>query len=64
MLLVDLDEGGTRQAYDLDRLIDQVQSKCRIPVLFNDSSSASAGNAIADLGRRLTLKLTSLIGRA
>jgi len=64
VLLVDLDEGGARRAYDLDRLIDQVQSKCRIPVLFNDSSSASAGNAIADLGRRLTLKLTSLIGRA
>jgi putative secretion ATPase (PEP-CTERM system associated) len=63
VLLVDLDEGVTRRPYDLDRLIDQVQSKCKIPVLFNDSSSAGTGGAISDLGRKLTLKLTSLIGR-
>src|SRR3989344_6688388 len=62
VLLMDLDEGA-RRLYDLDRLIDRVQSKCRIPVLFNDSSSAGAGGAISDLGRKLTLKLTSLIGR-
>jgi len=63
VLLMDLDEGVTRRPFDLDRLIDQVQSKCKIPVLFNDSSSAGAGGAISDLGRKLTLKLTSLIGR-
>ena len=63
VLLMDLDEGAVRRPYDLDRLIDQIQSKCRIPVLFNDSSSASTGGAITDLGRKLSLKLTSLIGR-
>ena len=63
VLLMDLDEGIVHRPYDLDRLIDQVQSKCKIPVLFNDSSSASTGGAITDLGRKLTLKLTSLIGR-
>ena len=63
VLLMDLDEGAARRPYDLDRLIDQVQSKCKIPVLFNDSSSAGAGGAISDLGRKLSLKLTSLIGR-
>ena len=62
VLLMDLDE-GVRRSYDLDRLIDQVQSKCKIPVLFNDSSSAGSGGANTDLGRKLTLKLTSLIGR-
>ncbi len=63
VLLMDLDEGVARRPHDLDRLIDQVQSKCKIPVLFNDSSLAGAGGAISDLGRKLTLKLTSLIGR-
>jgi putative secretion ATPase (PEP-CTERM system associated) len=63
VLLMDLDEGVARRPYDLDRLIDQVQTKCRIPVLFNDSSSAGTGGAISDLGRKLSLKLTSLIGR-
>jgi len=63
VLLMDLDEGVTRRPYDLDRLIDQVQSKCKIPVLFNDSSSTDSGGAISDLGRKLSLKLTSLIGR-
>jgi general secretion pathway protein A len=63
VLLMDLDEGVARRPYDLDRLIDQVQSKCKIPVLFNDSSSAGTGGAISDLGRKLSLKITSLIGR-
>lgn len=62
VLLMDLDEGAHR-SHDLDRLIDQVQSQCRIPILFNDSSSVGTGGAISDLGRKLTLKLTSLIGR-
>lgn len=62
VLLMDLDEGAHRSR-DLDRLIDQIQSQCRIPVLFNDSSSAGTGGALSDLGRKLTLKLTSLIGR-
>jgi type II secretory pathway predicted ATPase ExeA len=62
VLLMDLDEGAHRSR-DLDRLIDQVRSQCKIPVLFNDSSSAGTGGAISNLGRKLTLKLTSLIGR-
>lgn len=62
VLLIDLDEGAD-QSHDLDQLIDQVQNQCRIPVLFNDSSSTGTGGAISDLGRKLTLKLTSLIGR-
>jgi hypothetical protein len=59
---MDLDEGAHR-SHDLDRLIERVQSQCSIPVLFNDSSSAGAGGVISDLGRKLSLKLTSLIGR-
>jgi CheY-like chemotaxis protein len=62
VLLMDLDE-GVHRSQDLDRLIERVQSQCRIPVLFNDSSPASTGSTITDLGRKLTLKLTSLIGR-
>jgi predicted outer membrane repeat protein len=62
VLLMDLDESAHRSR-DLDRLIDQVRCECKIPVLFNDSSSAGSGGAISDLGRKLTLKLTSLIGR-
>ncbi|BAV33925.1 general secretion pathway protein [Sulfuricaulis limicola] len=63
VLLMDLDEGAERSR-DLDRLIEQVRNQCKIPVLFNDSSSAGSGGAISDLGRKLTLKLTSLIGRS
>jgi predicted outer membrane repeat protein len=59
---MDLDESADRSR-DLDCLIEQVRSQCKIPVLFNDSSSAGSGGAISDLGRKLTLKLTSLIGR-
>jgi type II secretory pathway predicted ATPase ExeA len=62
VLLMDLDEGAHRSR-DLDRLIEQVQSHCRIPVLFNESSSAGKGGVISDLGRKLSLKLTALIGR-
>jgi DNA-binding NarL/FixJ family response regulator len=62
VLLMDLDEGAQR-SHDLDRLIEKVQTQCHVPVLFNDSSSAGKGSVISDLGRKLTLKLTSLIGR-
>jgi putative secretion ATPase (PEP-CTERM system associated) len=62
VLLMDLDEGAHR-SHDLDRLIEKVQTQCRVPVLFNDNSSAGNGSAISDLGRKLTLKLTTLIGR-
>jgi type II secretory pathway predicted ATPase ExeA len=62
VLLMDLDESAHR-SHDLDRLIDQVRNHCKIPVLFNDNSSAGTDGAISDLGRKLTLKLTSLIGR-
>jgi general secretion pathway protein A len=63
VLLMDLDEGIARRPYDLERLIDRVREECRIPVLFNDSSSAGVSGVISDIGRKLTLKLTSLIGR-
>jgi general secretion pathway protein A len=63
VLLMDLDEGIARRPYDLERLIDRIRDECRIPVLFNDSSSAGVSGAISDIGRKLTLKLTSLIGR-
>jgi general secretion pathway protein A len=63
VLLMDLDESIARRPYDLERLIDRVREECRIPVLFNDSSSAGVSGAISDIGRKLTLKLTSLIGR-
>jgi type II secretory pathway predicted ATPase ExeA len=62
VLLMDLDESAHR-LHDLDHLIDQVRNQCKIPVLFNDSSSVGTGSAISDLSRKLTLKLTSLIGR-
>lgn len=63
VLLMDLDESIARRPYDLDRLIDRVRDECHIPVLFNDSSSAGVSGAISDIGRKLTLKITSLIGR-
>lgn len=62
VLLIDLDEGA-HSSHDLNQLIDRIQNQCRIPVLFNDSSSTGTGSAFSDLGRKLTLKLTSLIGR-
>jgi thymidine kinase len=62
ILLVDLDEGAHR-SHDLDSLIDEIQNQCRIPVLFNDGSPDGVGGTITDIGRKLTLKLTSLIGR-
>jgi type II secretory pathway predicted ATPase ExeA len=62
VLLVDLDETAHR-SHELNHLIDEVRSQYRIPVLFNDGSSDGTGGGIADLGRKLTLKLTSLIGR-
>jgi DNA-binding NarL/FixJ family response regulator len=62
VLLMDLDE-GSRRLHDLDRLIDQVRSDCRIPVLFNDSSSNDTNDTVSDSGRKLTLKLTSMFGR-
>jgi type II secretory pathway predicted ATPase ExeA len=62
VLLMDLDETSYR-THDLDRLIEQVQSKCGIPVLFNDSSTSAAKDVMSDIGRKLTLKLTSITGR-
>jgi len=63
VLLIDLDENNNRQSHELDQLIDGVRNECRIPILFNDGSSVGVGGAISDLGRKLTLKLSSLIGR-
>lgn len=63
VLLMDLDETIDRKLHDLDQLVDELQNKFRIPVLFNDSSSA-ANSTVKDIGHKLNLKLTSLIGRS
>lgn len=63
VLLLDLDEGLDYGVNTLDQLVEEIQDKCRIPVLFNDSSSAGTSNTVKDIGRKLSLKLTSLIGR-
>jgi hypothetical protein len=63
VLLADQDEVVDRQGCDLDRLIDQMQSKCLNPVQCNHSSAASSGNTVTDIGRKLSFKLTALTGR-
>lgn len=62
VLLMDLDENVDHGIEGLDQLVEEVQKKFRIPVLFNDSSSAGANSSIKDIGRKLSLKLTSLVG--
>lgn len=63
-VLVDLDDNTTRSPEYLERMVDRIHRQCRIPVLFNDSSSASDGTGRDDLGRKLSLKLTALTRRA
>lgn len=63
VLLIDLDEAITCRSYDLERIVDRIRGDCRIPVLFNDGTSAGVGGAISDIGSNLTLKLTSIVGR-
>ncbi len=63
-VLVDLDESTGRSPGYLEDLVDRIQHQCKIPVLFNDSSSSVTKPAKDDLGKKLSLKLTALIGRA
>ncbi len=61
---MDLDDNATRSPEYLERMVDRIHRQCRIPVLFNDSSSASDSTGRDDLGRKLSLKLTALTSRA
>jgi type II secretory pathway predicted ATPase ExeA/CheY-like chemotaxis protein len=63
VVLVDLDEHIERESGYLDNLLDHLREQCRLPVLFNDSSAAATNVTIGDLGKKLTIKLTSLMGR-
>jgi len=63
VVLVDLDEHIEREPGYLDNLLDHLREQCRLPVLFNDSSAAAPNVTIGDLGKKLTIKLTSLMGR-
>ena len=63
VVLVDLDEHIERKPGFLENLLDQLHDQCRVPVLFNDSSATGSDTAAGDLGKKLTLKLTSLMGR-
>jgi len=63
VLLVDLDENVQYPPDYLENLLDDLQERCGLPVLFNDSSAAGRRGSSVDLSKKLTLKLTSLIGR-
>jgi type II secretory pathway predicted ATPase ExeA len=63
VVLVDLDEHIEREPGHLDSLLDHLRDQCRLPVLFNDSSAATPNVTIGDLGKKLSIKLTSLMGR-
>ena len=63
-VLVDLKEGTDYSPGCLDELVDRIQQQCKVPVLFNDSSSSTVKPSKDDPVRKLSLKLTALIGRA
>jgi hypothetical protein len=63
-VLVDLEEGTDYSPGYLEGLVDRIQQQCKVPVLFNDSSSSAVKPSKDDLGRKLSLKLTALIGRS
>jgi len=63
VVLVDLDEHIEREPGYLDNLLDHLREQCRLPVLFNDSSAAAPNVTIGDLGKKLTIKLTSMMSR-
>ena len=63
VILVDLDENVERESGYLENMLDHLQNQSRVPVLFNDSSAVGSGKAVSDLGKKLTLKLASLVGR-
>lgn len=59
IVLVDLNENIDQELQVLDRLLEQ----CHLPVLYSDSSDTRLGLAdtTGNFGRRLTLKLASLV---
>jgi type II secretory pathway predicted ATPase ExeA len=63
VVLMDLDEHIERKPGFLENLLDQLHDHCRVPVLFNDSSATGSDTTAGDLGKKLSLKLTSLMGR-
>jgi heptaprenylglyceryl phosphate synthase len=63
-VLMDLDEGTDRSPVYLEELVNRIQQQFKIPVLFNDSSSSAVKPSKDDLGRKLSLTLTALNGRA
>ncbi len=63
-VLMDIDEGADRSPGYLEELVNRIQQQFKIPVLFNDSSSSAVKPSKDSLGRKLSLKLTALIGRA
>jgi len=65
VLLAGLNEGLVRRReYDIAGLVNRVHSGCFIPGLFSGSSPIGAGRTIPDPDRKLTLKITPVIGRA
>jgi len=62
-LLVDLDENFDPEQGSIDSVLDYLMEDCRLPVLFNDSSNNMAGSSEFpdEFGKKLTLKLTTLI---
>ncbi len=63
VVLVDLDENIQQTPDYLPELLDKLQNQCRMPILFNDSSMVTKKLSTADFGKKLTLKLTSLVAR-
>lgn len=63
VMLVDLDENIQNTPDYLPELLDRLQNECRIPILFNDSSMVAKKLSTIDFGKKLTLKLTSLVSR-
>ena len=63
-VLIDLEEGTDYSLGELEGLVDRIQQQCKVPVLFNDSSSSAVKPSKDELGRKLSLKLTALIGRS
>lgn len=62
-VLVDLDENNQHTPDYLPELLDRLQNQCRMPILFNDSSMIAKKLSTIDFGKKLTLKLTSLVSR-
>ncbi|MDH5512051.1 MAG: hypothetical protein OEY27_02465, partial [Gammaproteobacteria bacterium] len=63
VVLVDLHEiSGLTPDY-LNHLVENIQQCCKAPVLFNDSSMEHFAGG-TDLGRKLSIKLGAIAGRA